>query len=345
MHITKTSARLRSAAVLAAATTFLAACGGGSSDTASSQGPANARVTLSLVAYAVPEPGWSKIIPAYNATPEGKDVAVTTSYGASGDQSRKVQDGLAADVVNFSVEPDITRLVKANKVDKAWNSDATKGIPFGSVVVLAVRKGNPKGIKDWDDLLKPGIEVVTPSPLSSGSAKWNLLAPYSAKSNGGQDEQAGLDFVTSLVKDHVKVRPDSGRSASDVFLQGSGDVLISYENEAINIERQGKDIEHVIPSQTFKIENPVAVVSTGPHVKEATEFKNFQFSPDAQKVWAQAGFRPVDPGVAQQFAADFPPPSQKLWTIAELGGWTKVDPALFDKENGSITKIYKSATG
>jgi sulfate/thiosulfate-binding protein len=345
LQLSKRTPPLRKAAALVAATTFLAACGGGSSDTTASNGPANARVTLSLVAYAVPEPGWSKIVPAYNATPEGKDVAITASYGASGDQSRKVQDGLAADVVNFSVEPDVTRLVKANKVAKDWNADATKGIPFGSVVVLAVRKGNPKNIKDWDDLLRPDVEVVTPSPLSSGSAKWNLLAPYAAKSNGGQDQQAGLDYIQKLVKDHVKVRPDSGRSASDVFVQGTGDVLISYENEAINIERQGKDIDHVIPSQTFKIENPVAVVTSGPHVKEATEFKNFQFSPPGQKVWAEAGFRPVDPGVAQQFANVFPNPSQKLWTIAELGGWSKVDPDLFDKENGSITKIYKQATG
>ena len=139
----------------------------------------------------MPEPGWSKIIPAFAATPEGKGVAVTTSYGASGDQSRAVVDGKPADIVNFSVEPDVSRLVKANKVAKDWNADATKGIPFGSVVSLVVRKGNPKNIKDWDDLLQPGIEVVTPSPLSSGSAKWNLLAPYAAKSNGGNDQQAG----------------------------------------------------------------------------------------------------------------------------------------------------------
>ena len=146
-----------------------------------------ADTTLTLVAYAVPEPGWSKIIPAFAATPEGKGVAVTTSYGASGDQSRGVVDGKPADIVNFSVEPDVTRLVKADKVAKDWNADATKGIPFGSVVSLVVRKGNPKNIKDWDDLLQPGLEVVTPSPLSSGSAKWNLLAPYAAKSNGGKD--------------------------------------------------------------------------------------------------------------------------------------------------------------
>jgi sulfate transport system substrate-binding protein len=329
---------------LAVTTSLLAACGGGSSDVAGGGDQPKADTTLTLVAYAVPEPGWSKIIPAFAATPEGKGVAVTTSYGASGDQSRGVVDGKPADIVNFSVEPDVTRLVKADKVDKAWNTDATKGIPFGSVVSLVVRKGNPKNIKDWDDLLQPGLEVVTPSPLSSGSAKWNLLAPYAAKSNGGKDPQAGLDFVNKLVTEHVKTRPGSGREATDVFLQGTGDVLISYENEAINTERQGKPVEHVNPPQTFKIENPVAVVTSSTHLQQATALKNFLYTPEGQKLWAQAGFRPVDPAVAADFATDFPTP-QKLWTIADLGGWSDVDPALFDKDNGSITKIYKQATG
>jgi sulfate transport system substrate-binding protein len=229
-------------------------------------------------------------------------------------------------------------------VGKDWNADATKGIPFGSVVSLVVRKGNPKNIKDWDDLLQPGLEVVTPSPLSSGSAKWNLLAPYAAKSDGGKNPQAGIDYVTKLVNEHVKTRPGSGREATDTFLQGTGDVLISYENEAINTERQGKDVEHINPPQTFKIENPVAVVTTGAHVDKATALKNFLFTKEGQKIWAQAGFRPVDPSVAADFANDFPVP-QKLWTIDDLGGWSAVDPALFDKDNGTITKIYKEATG
>ena len=332
------------AAALATAATVLAACGGGSSDVAGGGDGPKADTTLTLVAYAVPEPGWSKIIPAFAATPEGKSVDVTTSYGASGDQSRAVVDGKPADIVNFSVEPDVTRLVKAGKVAADWNADVTKGIPFGSVVSLVVRKGNPKNIKDWDDLLAPGIEVVTPSPLSSGSAKWNLLAPYAAKSDGGKDQQAGLEFVNRLVSDHVKTRPGSGREATDVFLQGTGDVLLSYENEAIHIERQGKEVEHVNPPQTFKIENPVAVVATSTHPDQAVALKNFLFTPEGQKIWAQAGFRPVDPAVAAEFVTDFPVP-QKLWTIADLGGWSTVDPALFDKENGSITKIYKKATG
>ncbi|BBY90148.1 sulfate ABC transporter substrate-binding protein [Mycolicibacterium tokaiense] len=336
----------QTAAALALTASVVAACGGGgASDVVGEDGGASdAETTLTLVAYAVPEPGWSKIIPAFAATDAGKGVAVTTSYGASGDQSRAVVDGKPADIVNFSVEPDVTRLVKADKVAADWNADATKGLPFGSVVSLVVREGNPKNIRDWDDLLQPGVEVVTPSPLSSGSAKWNLLAPYAAKSNGGQNPEAGIDFVNKLVTEHVKTRPGSGREATDVFLQGTGDVLLSYENEAIYVERQGKPVEHVNPPQTFKIENPVAVVSASAHLEQATALKNFLYTPEGQKIWAEAGFRPVDPAVAEQFAADFPEP-EKLWTISDLGGWGEVDPALFDKDNGTITKIYKQATG
>src|SRR5258708_11851243 len=288
-------------AALALSVGIVAACQGGPSDVVGGGGLANAHASITLVAYSVPEPGWSKLIPAFNASNEGKGIQVITSYGASGDQSRGVVDGKPADVVNFSVEPDITRLVKAGKVSKEWNTDATRGIPFGSVVSLVVRKGNPKNIKDWDDLLRPGIEVITPSPLSSGSAKWNLLAPYAAKSRGGADSQAGIDFISKLVAEHVRLRPGAGRIATAVFSEGTGDVLISYENEAIAAERQGKAVEHLIPAQTFKIENPEAVVSTSAHLDVATAFKNFQYTAAAQRLWAQAGFRPIDPAVATNF--------------------------------------------
>ncbi len=331
-------------AAVALAAVLIAGCGGGPSDVVGGAEHSGASTTLTLVAYAVPEPGWSKVIPAFYATEDGADVQVVTSYGASGDQSRGVANGKPADIVNFSVEPDITRLVKAGKVAEDWNADVTKGIPFGSVVTLVVRQGNPKHIKDWDDLLAPGVEVITPSPLSSGSAKWNLLAPYAVKSEGGKDPQAGLDFVDKLVSDHVKLRPGSGREATDVFLQGSGDVLISYENEAIAVERKGKPVEHVNPSQTFKIENPLAVVSSSRHLDTVTAFKNFQYTPVAQRLWAQAGFRPTDPGVAAEFGEQFPAPD-KLWTIADLGGWDVADTGLFDKESGTITKIYTRVTG
>ena len=334
----------RHVGVLALVVGVVAACQGGPSDVVGGGGLTNAHLSITLVAYSAPEPGWSKVIPAFNASEEGKGVQVITSYGASGDQSRGVVDGKPADVVNFSVEPDVTRLVKAGKVSKEWNADATKGIPFGSVVTLVVRKGNPKHITSWDDLLRPDVQVITPSPLSSGSAKWNLLAPYAVKSEGGRDSQAGIEYVRKLVSEHVKLRPGSGREATDVFVQGSGDVLISYENEAIATERQGKPVEHVTPSQTFKIENPVAVVTTSAHLEAATAFKNFQYTAAAQKLWAQAGFRPVDPAVAADFRDQFPIPL-KLWTIADLGGWSTVDPQLFDKNGGSITKIYTQATG
>ncbi|EUA01170.1 sulfate ABC transporter, sulfate-binding family protein [Mycobacterium kansasii 662] len=330
--------------VLALVVGVVAACHGGPSDVVGGGGPTGAHTSITLVAYSAPEPGWRTVIPAFNASEEGRDVQVITSYGASGDQSRGVVDGKPADLVNFSVEPDITRLVKAGKVSKDWNADATKGIAFGSVVTLVVRAGNPKNIKDWDDLLRPGVEVITPSPLSSGSAKWNLLAPYAVKSEGGRNTQAGIDYVSTLVREHVKLRPGSGREATDVFVQGSGDVLISYENEAIATERQGKAVQRIIPSQTFKIENPLAVVTSSSHLAAATAFKNFQYTAAAQKLWAQSGFRPVDPAVAADFRGQFPVPA-KLWTIADLGGWDVVDPQLFDKGTGSITKIYMQATG
>lgn len=331
------------AGVLALTVGVVAACHGGASDVVGG-GPANAHTSITLVAYSAPEPGWSTVIPAFNATRPGDGVQVIASYGASGDQSRGVVDGKPADIVNFSVETDVTRLVKAGKVSKDWDTDATKGIPFGSVVTLVVRTGNPKNIKDWDDLVRPGVEVITPSPLSSGSAKWNLLAPYAAKSEGGRNGQAGIDFVNRLVAEHVKLRPGSAREATDVFVQGSGDVLISYENEAIVAERQGKPVEHINPPVTFKIENPLAVLSTSPHLDVATAFKNFQYTAAAQRLWAQAGFRPGDPAVGADFSDQFPVPV-KLWTIAELGGWNTVDPQLFDKNTGSITQVYTQATG
>ncbi len=338
-NVITSTKRLRTLTALALTTTLVAACGGGASDVVG-EGPAtDADTTLTLVAFAVPEPGWSKVGPAFAATPEGEGVAVTASYGASGDQSRGVESGKPADLVNFSVEPDITRLVQAGLVDEDWNSSVHKGLPFGSLVTFAVREGNPKNIRTWDDLLRDDIEVITPSPLSSGAAKWNLLAPYAVKSNGGQDHEAGIAFVEELVTQHVKLRPGSGREATDVFRQGTGDVLLAYENEALNF-----DLEYVNPAQTFKIENPVAVVNTSKHLEKATQFVNFQFTPEAQRLWAEAGFRPVDPAVAAEFAEKFPAP-EKLWTIEDLGGWAQVDAKLFDKDNGTITQIYKKATG
>jgi len=323
----------------------LAACGGSSDDVDGDAAAASGGDTkLSLVAYAVPKVGYDKVIPVFQKTDAGKDVSFSQSYGASGDQSRKVEAGLPTDVVNFSVEPDVTRLVDAGLVDADWNANEHKGFPFGSVVTIVTRKGNPENIQTWDDLLKPGIEIVTPNPFSSGSAKWNLLAPYAEKSEGGKNPDAGLEYLSKLIGDHVKVQPKSGREATETFLQGTGDVLLSYENEAIFAQRQGEDVDYVTPDTTFKIENPVAVLNNAEEPEAAQAFVDFLYTPEGQRGWAEAGFRPVDGTVAEEFADDFPEPKQ-LWTIDDLGGWGKVNDELFDEENGSVAKIYEEATG
>lgn len=335
---------LFAASALLASATGLAACGGSSDSTSGESGAASGDgPKLSLVAYAVPKPGFDVLIPAFQKTEAGKGVSFSQSYGASGDQSRKVEAGLKTDIVNFSLEPDVTRLVDAGLVSKDWNVNATKGLAFGSVVSITVRKGNPENIQTWDDLLKPGIEVVTPNPFSSGSAKWNLLAPYAEKSEGGKNQQAGLDFVKKLVDDHVKVQPKSGREATETFLQGTGDALLTYENEAIFIEREGEDVEHVTPAQTFRIDNPIAILEGSEQRETAQAFLDFLTSDEGQRLWAQAGFRPVVPEIFEEVKGDFAQ-TEKLWTIDDLGGWGKVNDELFDDENGAIAKIYNEAT-
>ena len=334
--------------VVALLALVVAACGGSSDEVGGSAAPKAASsggqsTKLSLVAYSVPKVGYDKVIPLFTQTQAGKGISFSQSYGPSGDQSRKVESGLPTDVVNFSLEPDVTRLVKSGQVADDWNSNQYKGVPFGSVVTIIVRKGNPEGIKTWDDLLKPGVEVVTPNPFSSGSAKWNLLAPYAEKSDGGANPDAGLAYLSKLIGGHVKVQPKSAREATETFNQGTGDALLTYENEALFDERNGDPVEHVTPDTTFKIENPVAVVQTSKHKAQAQAFVDFLYTPEAQRGWAQAGFRPVDPTVAQEFAKDFPAP-KKLYTIDDLGGWSKVNDTLFDPDKGSVAKIYNEAT-
>ena len=331
-----------------AAAVVLPGCAGGASDSVALVGGPGPRTadgsggTVNLYAYAVAKVGFDAVIPAFNATAGGKGVSVQQSYGPSGEQSRTVAAGAAADVVALSVGPDVARLVGAGLVAPDWDAGPHRGVPFGSVVTIVVRRGNPKAITDWDDLLKPGVEVVTPNPFSSGSAKWNLLAPYAAKSEGGANPAAGLAFIRSLVTDHVRIQPKSGREASEAFLQGTGDALLSYENEALFLERDGDPVQHVTPPTTFTIENPVAVVKTSRNLAAATAFDDYLYTPAAQRLLAGAGFRVVDAGVATEFAASFPAPT-KLWSIADLGGWKSVDRALFTPEVGAIAVIYDKA--
>ncbi|CAB4949448.1 unannotated protein [freshwater metagenome] len=327
-----------------AASAVLAGCGGASDEvggeSASSSG--GAQTKLSLVAYAVPKVGFDRVIPAFQKTEAGKGVSFSQSYGASGDQSRAVEAGQPADLVNFSLEPDVTRLVESGKVAEDWNtSNAEKGIVSSSVVTIVVRKGNPKGIRDWSDLIKPGVEVVTPNVFSSGSAKWNLLAPYAQFSNLGKDKAAGLRFVGDLLK-NIKTQPKSGREATQTFLQGKADALLSYENEALNIEKAGEDVEHVTPPNTIRIENPFAVLKTSKHPEQAKAFADFNFSAEGQRLWGESGFRPVLPEVAKEFEERYPAP-KTLYTVAQLGGWSTLNDTLFDPDKGDIAKLYEDA--
>lgn len=297
-------------------------------------------ITLRLLTYPGAELGWNAIISALSETPT--EIAVRVSSGASRDMSQAVIDGRYADIVNFSAEPDITRLVQVDKIAADWNQNVTKGVPFSSVMTLVVRPGNPKNIRDWDDLLAPDIEVVIPDPLQSTSAQWNLLAPYTVMSEGGRDRQAGLDFVHTLVTDHVRTQPASERDAMDAFLAGTGDVLISDESQALRVQRQGGDIDHIIPARTLKVDYPVAVMTISTHVHEARELNNFLYTPAGQRIWADAGFRPVDPEVAAEYAHRFPMPRQ-LWSITDLGGWSITDAALLGDGHGVLSQVYRRA--
>ncbi len=314
------------AALLAA----LSACGGAAA-------AGGDKVTLSLVAYSTPQAAYEGIIRAFQQTPEGRHVQFTKSFGASGDQSRAVEAGLKADIVAFSLEPDMTRLVKAGLVDQSWNSDATKGMVTDSVVVIGTRKGNPKALRDWDDLVKPGVEVITPNPFTSGGARWNVLAAYGAKSQVGRDRAAGVSYLNSLFR-NVPVQDDSARKSLQTFSGGKGDAILAYENEAIFARQNGQQLDYAVPDATILIENPVAVVKNSQHPAEALAFLKFLHSDQAQQIFVANGYRPTAANVA---GADFPTPA-KLFTIEDLGGWTAASKEFFDPSTGVMADVERS---
>jgi sulfate transport system substrate-binding protein len=252
--------------------------------------------------------------------------------------------GQKADVVALSLSPDVKNIADAGKIATTWDSSANKGIVSDSVVVIVVRKGNPKQIKGWADLIKPGVGIVTPDPGTSGSAKWNLLAAYSQALGANKDEAAAKAYLGSFVKNVVSWN-DSGRNATDAFVKGTGDVLISYEVEAIAARAAGVELEYIVPDATFLIENPAAVTTTASPV--AAEFLKYVESSDGQKILASKGFRPIDPSVtatdvkgANDPANPFPKVAS-LTTVADLGGWSTVNASLFDKEKGLVAQLRK----
>lgn len=322
-----TSRTTMAIAALTLAAGALAAC-------SSSGGSSANSVILSLVAYSTPQAAYQKIIAAFQKTSAGKNVKFTQSYGASGDQSRAVAAGQKADIVAFSLEPDITRLVTAGLVASGWNANQYKGMVTDSVVVIATRKGNPKNIKDWPDLIKPGVSVISPNPISSGGARWNTMAAYGAVSNKGADKAAGLAYLNSLFP-QIAVQDTSARASLQTFIGGKGDAMIAYENDAIFAKQNGQPIDYTIPNSTILIENPVAVTSDSAHPTEAKAFVDFLYTPAAQKIYADNGYRPIVPNVG---GPSFPTPPG-LFTISDLGGWSSVTKTFFDANTGLVTGI------
>jgi len=293
---------------------------------------------LTLVAYSTPKDAYGQLIPAFQKTQAGNGVSFSQSYGASGEQSRAVAAGLDADVVAFSLEPDVTSLVQKNLVAKSWNKDKYKGMVTRSVVVFVVRDGNPKKLKTWNDLLKPGVQVVTPNPFTSGGARWNVMAAYGGALRAGNTPKQAVDYLGKLWK-HVVAQPTSAREGLQTFLAGRGDVFLAYENEAIFAQKKGQPVQFVIPKATILIENPIAVTSTSKHKTEAHAFVKFR---DAQKIFAQNGYRPVVPAAARGF--NFPTRPQ-LFTIEYVGGWAKVEKKFFDPRTGIMVRFIGSSGG
>jgi sulfate/thiosulfate-binding protein len=309
----------------------LAACGGdagGSSD----------KVTLALVAYSTPQEAYEQIIQAFQETPEGENIEFTTSFGGSGDQSRAVESGLPADIVAFSLEPDMTRVVNAGIVAEDWNADEHNGMVTDSVVVIATREGNPKNLTSWESLTAPGVEVITPNPFTSGGARWNVLAAYGAASDVGADQAAGVAYLNALFA-NVPVQDDSARKSLQTFAGGKGDAILAYENEAIFANQNGQELEYTVPDETILIENPVAVTETSEHPEEAQAFLDFLRSEDAQRIFLENGYRPVNEDVAAEGA--FPEPSG-LFTIADLGGWPEVTDQFFNTDGSIMLDVERS---
>src|SRR6195952_758588 len=322
-------------------------CGGGGSSssgstsgggTEESSGGSSGGAKLGVVGYSTPESVYAETLePAFEKTSQGSGVSFSNSFGASGDQSRAVAAGQPASVVHFSVSSDMERLVEEGElVSKSWEKQPYGGYATDSVVVILVEKGNPLGIKSFKDLEEnEEAEVITPNPFSSGSARWNIMAIYGSAIEEGASEEKALEAVKTVLE-KTTAQPGSGRDAFSAFSQGEGNVLLTYENEAIKAEAEGEDVEYVIPPYTLEIETPIAVTKEAPE-PAAEEFLKWMWSDEGQELWAENGYRPVNKKLVD--AKQFPEPEKALFQIAKFGGWAKVKDEFFDEEEGSVAKI------
>jgi sulfate transport system substrate-binding protein len=313
---------------------FAAGCGGGDDGATGSSGGSGG--SIDVVGYSTPEAVYEEALePGFEATPAGEGVSFSNSFGASGDQSRAVEAGQPASVVHFAQGGDMIRVVESGAVAPGWEKQKFDGIAQNSVVVMTVRKGNPEGLKTLDDLLTKDVEIITPNPFSSGAARWNIMAIYGSQIHQGKSEQEALDAVKTVLE-KTTVQPGSARDALAAFTQGQGDVLLGYENEAIKAQEEGEDVDYVIPPSTILIETPIAVTKDAPEAAQA--FLEFIWSDEGQKLWAENGYRPVNPDLVDP--KQFPTP-EDLFTIDEFGGWEKVNDEFFDDETGSVAEIEK----
>ena len=300
---------------------------------------------LALVAYSTPREAYGKLIPMFQKTAAGQDVDFSQSYGASGEQTRAIKAGLDADIAALSLAPDMDELVAAGKVDAKWKQQSYKGMVTDSVVVFVVRDGNPKKIKTWNDLVRPGIQIVTPNPFTSGGARWNIMAAYGSwRKQGLTDKQAQANLLKMWK--NVVVQDTSARAALNTFNSGKGDVMLAYENEAYFSRMQGLNLQWVIPKKTILIENPIAVTKDTENKDAANSFLRFLRTPAAQQVFADYGYRPVVKSVENANRKKFPI-RPGLFTIDQLGlgGWDKVQKRFFDPSNGIMARFQKIVGG
>jgi sulfate/thiosulfate-binding protein len=309
-----------------------------------SAAPRPAGVKLTLAAYSTPREAYRKIIPAFQAywkQKTGQSVEFQESYEGSAAQARAVIGGFEADVVALSLEADVDKIAEAGLTSNAWKSNPYQGMVTDSVVVIATRPGNPKRIRDWEDLTHPGIRVLTPNPDTSGGARWNINAVYGAGlariPHRGKGNPAYAYQLVRDIRRNVTILDKSARESMTNFESGVGDASITYENEALLARAAGKKLDWVTPSATIRIENPVAIVEKNVakhgNGEVAAAFVNFLWSDTAQRLFAQSSYRPVVPKIAAEFARAYPRPAG-LFTVAALGGWPKINQALYTRGAG-----------
>lgn len=322
---------------------LLAGCGGSGGSGSSGGGSKE----LVLVSYAVTKSAYNRILPKFQAewkTRTGQDLVIKTSYGGSGSQTRAILDGLEADVATLALAGDVLKLQKGGLIQPGWEKELPNAsIITHSVVALIPREGNPKGIKDWKDLAKPGITVITANPKTSGGARWNFLGLWGSVSQNGGSEQQAADYVRNVYR-NVSNLPKDAREATDTFLKrGQGDVLLNYENEALLARRQGElKQEFIVPAVNIRIEGPVAVVDRNVDRrgtrKAAEALAAYLSGEEAQRIFAEEGFRPVNPRVWQEVSSRFAP-VRREFTAADFGGWAKIDKTFFGKQ-GLWDKLF-----